>query len=201
MNYMNNPQSQRRFYSDIRHTVSSAIKSENSYHPVESYGSAVEDLLKTHIKEKCSTAIDLGSYTGKWLPHLGKYAQKIICADLIDNNFSMIQERFKEEKFDLSFYLTEGNELSGIEDESVDFIFSIDSLVRCDGNILKEYFKEFSRVLKPNGKVIIHYNHSPAKDMPVIPIREGREICQNTDFIIIDELEIFTLGVVMVALK
>ena len=97
---MNNPQSQRRFYSDIRHTVSSAIKSENSYHPVESYGSAVEDLLKTHIKEKCSTAIDLGSYTGKWLPHLGKYAQKIICADLIDNNFSMIQERFKEEKFD-----------------------------------------------------------------------------------------------------
>lgn len=56
-------------------------------------------------------------------------------------------------------YVNNGTDLSMIEDESVDFIFSFHSLVGryCDhGPVVKSYIPEMKRVLKPKGKYFIH---------------------------------------------
>jgi hypothetical protein len=44
-------------------------------------------------------------------------------------------------------------------DASVDFVFSFDSLVHADPNVLGSYMHELSRVLAPNGVAFIHHSN------------------------------------------
>jgi ubiquinone/menaquinone biosynthesis C-methylase UbiE len=60
---------------------------------------------------------------------------------------------------EIEYYLTSGNELRGVESESVDFIFSRDSLVRMPYEDYRLYACEFDRVLKKGGKFFIHLAH------------------------------------------
>ena len=55
-----------------------------------------------------------------------------------------------------TFYETKGYELDGIENDTVDFIISMDTLVRVNKKYLNSYFEQFNRVLKMNGKMLIH---------------------------------------------
>ena len=57
----------------------------------------------------------------------------------------------------LEFYVTKGTELHGIETDSVDVVFSANSLTRLIQSEMGEYFDEFYRVLKPNAKVIVNF--------------------------------------------
>ena len=72
----------------------------------------------------------------------------------LDNSIEPVLKR----KFgnDIRFYQTLGQELHGISDESIDVVFSMDTLVRCRRSIIYSYFKEFSRVLKKDGEIYIH---------------------------------------------
>ena len=53
-------------------------------------------------------------------------------------------------------YKTKGFELDGIDNKSIDFIFSMDTLVRVNKKFLNSYFDHFNRVLKSDGKMLIH---------------------------------------------
>ena len=55
-----------------------------------------------------------------------------------------------------TFYETKGYELYGIDDGTFDFIFSMDTFVRVKKKFLMQYFKHFKRVLKNDGKMVIH---------------------------------------------
>ncbi len=115
------------------------------------YRKIKNEFLLPFLKNK--TIMEVGTFDGKWIQFF-KDADKIICVDLFDNGFTRMRERWKWSN--LFFYKTEGRELKGIDSESVDIIFSIDSLVRTDKDALKDYFKEFKRVLKKDGKMCIH---------------------------------------------
>lgn len=105
------------------------------------------------------TVIDLGCYSGKWTEQM-LTAKKVIAVDITVHSFeyikTMIAESFNGMP-EFEFYKTKGDELSGIPDQSVDFIFSMDSLVRSEKQILEAYIKEFKRVLKPDGKTCVHF--------------------------------------------
>ena len=97
--------------------------------------------------------LEVGSYDGMWTQYfLG--AEKIICVDLFESGFEKVKERCKTEK--IQFYCTEGNELHGIMDRSVDLIFSVDSLVRASKGEILSYFNEFNRILKVGGEAVLH---------------------------------------------
>jgi len=81
-------------------------------------------------------------------------AKRIICVDIIRDGYEIFLDHYRPNNTE--FYLTEGNELRGIENRSVDFIFTMDSLVRTDIDTLKKYISEVGRVIKPNGKICMH---------------------------------------------
>lgn len=99
------------------------------------------------------TVLEIGSGGGKWTQYMLE-ASHIICVDLIDEFFDYIRDHLRCDN--ITFYKTSGNELTGIQDHSVDFIFSMDALVRTPKNIITDYFKEFARVLRPGGKMMLH---------------------------------------------
>lgn len=120
------------------------------------YKKIKEQYLIPHILDK--TIIDIGSFDGKWTYYMDS-AKRVICGDLDQTAFDKVVKNL--EYPNLEFYLCEGDSLKGIEDSSVDFVFSMDSLVRSEVGIIDSYIKEIKRVLSPGGKVCVHL---PAQD-------------------------------------
>lgn len=122
------------------------------------------DYVQPNIQN--AVVVDLGSHAGKWIPQMDK-AKHLICVDIFPEGFENIKELKSAGILtcpQIDFYLTSGNELAGIPDNSVDFIFSMDSLVRSEREIIQAYLKEFKRVLKPTGKTCVHF---PSQDQPL----------------------------------
>jgi len=107
--------------------------------------------------------LEIGSYGGKWTEHM-KGARRIICVDLFDYCFEFLRQRLPE--YPIEFYRTTGDELKGISSESVDLVFSTDSLVRAPKHAIRNYIGEMMRVLVPGGHVIVHL---PCDDSPLSP--------------------------------
>ena len=181
-----------------------AIDKENAYHPYSEFKDnlreSLEEQLPTWFKSNL-TIINLGSFTGKWTGHLIPYAKQIICVDIIDDGFWYVQERYKHEDCEFKFYLTQGDELEHIESNSIDFIFSADSLTRTPKNILQKYFIEFSRVTKRSSLLYIHLSTpDDYKNMIEYSIEEVQNLCYANDFEFIDFIpSVFTVGSILVA--
>jgi cyclopropane fatty-acyl-phospholipid synthase-like methyltransferase len=111
-----------------------------------------DDYILPYIKNK--VIMEIGSLDGKWIQFFNE-ASKIICVDLVENGFERMKKRWPE--WPLITYKTSGSELMGIESNSVDFVLTIDSLVRVDKNIIKRYIFETKRVLKLDGKMCLHF--------------------------------------------
>lgn len=89
--------------------------------------------------------LEIGCHLGRWTRNL-IVVNSIIGVDLYDKSGDYIKKEFSHLNFE--FYRTEGDELNGIKDESVDFVFSIDSLTRASLEVIKSYLSEIFRVLK-----------------------------------------------------
>tara|TARA_Y100000593_G_C4313124_1_gene339387 strand:- start:561 stop:1193 length:633 start_codon:yes stop_codon:yes gene_type:complete len=134
--------------------------------PMEEYELEMADYFAEVLQideNSIETIMDIGSLNGKWTGFLSKYCNKIICVDLFDDCFENIKERYP--KTNLDFYVGSGMDLKGIDSESVDLLFSIDSISRASRTILNSYIREFSRVLKKGAKATIHAGM--AEPMPV----------------------------------
>ena len=130
---------------------------DGDWRPMESYRDTMIEYFEkvADIKKKSlMTTVDLGALNGKWTELLFEYTDKIICVDLFDSCFKNIKQRHPNNN--LEFYVTRGDELDGIDSESVDLVFSIDTLTRALPLVVQNYIKEASRVLKPKGKAIFN---------------------------------------------
>jgi SAM-dependent methyltransferase len=124
---------------------------------VDTYNFGLGDyrIINTEIRNLASekVVLELGCLDGKWTTVYHEVAKNVWLVDL-DN--ALEETLIKKFGAKINFYQTVGNELTGISDKSIDLIFSMDSLVRCDLKIIRSYFKEFSRVLKSGGVLYIH---------------------------------------------
>ena len=55
--------------------------------------------------------------------------------------------------------MNNGKSLPFIPTNSIDFIWSFDSFVHMEKDVISSYFQEFARVLKPNERAIIHHHN------------------------------------------
>jgi ubiquinone/menaquinone biosynthesis C-methylase UbiE len=143
-----------------RYLKSNDNKYSDHWGLVDSYNHLLGDYKKISNDlmnfPNCNTiqVIEIGSLDGKWSVELAKYFHKVHCVDLT-NTLSLLLRNKLKDKMGI-FYKTKGNELYGFSSDSVDLIFSMDSLVRCPKNDINKYFIEFYRVLKFNGSIMLH---------------------------------------------
>ena len=57
------------------------------------------------------------------------------------------------------FEVNDGHSLPMVEDSSIDFAFSFDSLVHVEAETLAGYLGELARVLKPDGVAFLHHSN------------------------------------------
>ncbi len=95
---------------------------------------------------------------GRCTQYLKDLAEELSIVDLTERCIEYCKQRFKD-KDNLNYYVNDGKSLDMIPDDSIDFIFSWDSLVHCEKDVLEEYVYQFSKKLKPNGVGFIHHSN------------------------------------------
>ena len=116
-------------------------------------------------------AMDYGCYDGKWVGDLIDLSNsgRVIAADIIGSAFNSVSDRWltyaDKSHCELDFYLTSGTDLRRLDDESIDFILSIDAIVRTSAKDTSKLILEFYRVLKHGGSAVVQisdefYNHT-----------------------------------------
>lgn len=156
------PKSQKEIWAEYLKKFSPNHEATTRLGPVKpeavdpTYGNyrMIKDILLSKVHPQ-KTILEVGCFSGKWTQYLMGFG-RVIGVDLDDSSGTYLKELFNNNpKF--SFYKTAGNELKGIPDKSVNIIFSVDSLVRAPKNCIRDYFREFSRVLVPGtGEIMIH---------------------------------------------
>jgi ubiquinone/menaquinone biosynthesis C-methylase UbiE len=82
-----------------------------------------------------------------------------VCLDLCRARFA--------DRPNIAYILTNGRSLPGIEDETIDFIWSYDTFVHINPSDTDAYLREFARVLKEGAHASIHHPGSyPDKHRP-----------------------------------
>jgi SAM-dependent methyltransferase len=100
---------------------------------------------------------------GRWSKFLLDVCEIYCGIDIIASCVAACANRFTNYQ-NARFLVGDGVSLSPIEDHSVDFIFSFDSLVHCDAEIIESYVPEMLRALKPQGRAFVH--HSNLRESP-----------------------------------
>ena len=104
------------------------------------------------------TILEIAPGYGRWTAFLRKLCRRLIVVDLAARCIEACRERFVSDSH-ISFFVNDGTNLGMVEDASVDFIFSFDSLVHAEDTVLRSYMAEFSRKLRPNGVAFIHHSN------------------------------------------
>jgi SAM-dependent methyltransferase len=99
--------------------------------------------------------LEIAPGTGRLTQYLLRSAKNYVGYDLSEYCINYCKNKFKNN----SFLLNDGLSLTETPDSSVDFIFSWDSLVHADKDVLFSYASESLRCLRDNGIAFIHHSN------------------------------------------
>ena len=115
-------------------------------------------LPRIHAALPANTIVEIGSGFGRWSHYLREHCAQLRLVDPDTRCMQACQERFATDP-KVRFYRNEGDSLAGISDNSVDFIFSFDSLVHVQRQTIETYLSQFAAKLNPNGLGFIHHSN------------------------------------------
>jgi len=136
------------------------------------YGSILPRIFRflpsTHV-------LEIACGFGRWTNFLKDLSENLSAIDLSEECIEACKKRF-EESSNIEFILNDGKSLDKIADESVDFVFSYDSLVHADRGVLDTYLSQMPRILKPGGAVFIHHSNFGEYSSRVSSLRKYRRL-------------------------
>ncbi len=115
-------------------------------------------LPRIHPYLPTATILEIAPGFGRWTHFLKEVCSRLEVVDLTEKCIEACRERFQEEQH-IIYHLNDGKSLSMIADNSIDFLFSFDSLVHVEKDVIQAYLKELSTKLKPNGVGFIHHSN------------------------------------------
>jgi ubiquinone/menaquinone biosynthesis C-methylase UbiE len=104
------------------------------------------------------TILEIAPGYGRWTAFLTKLCNRLIIVDLSESCIDRCRERFANYS-NISYFVNDGKSLEMLTDNSVDFIFSFDSLVHAEDAVMEAYAAEFAKKLRPNGAAFIHHSN------------------------------------------
>jgi SAM-dependent methyltransferase len=109
---------------------------------------------------------------GRWTQFLRHECERLVGIDLSSKCVRACRRRFWRDRR-LRFHVNDGKSLRAVDDGTVDFAFSFDSLVHVEADVMDAYVAELARVLRPDGVAFLHHSNMaayPAEEVgPKIP--------------------------------
>jgi len=104
------------------------------------------------------TIVEIAPGFGRWTQFLKDQCRRLVLVDISERCIEACKRRFAAERH-LSFFVNDGMSLPMVPEKSADFIFSFDSLVHAEADVLRAYLRESARVLKTGGAGFIHHSN------------------------------------------
>jgi ubiquinone/menaquinone biosynthesis C-methylase UbiE len=118
-----------------------------------------------------SHTLDLAAGHGRNSVKLLRFAQNITIVDLNEENIAYCKKRFAgDNRF--RFVKNDGVVIPDVDDNSITFFYTFDSMVHFDLEIVQSYVKEAFRVLVASGTAFFHYSNyvrAPGADFRMNP--------------------------------
>jgi SAM-dependent methyltransferase len=105
-----------------------------------------------------SVTMDFACGHGRNSAKLVEYAKKLLCVDVNPEAIRKCKQRFAHQP-KVVCILNDGATLSAIDDASLTFIYSFDSVVHFEIDLIRSYLLEFHRVMRPGATAFIHHSN------------------------------------------
>jgi len=104
------------------------------------------------------TILEIAPGHGRFTKYLKDYCERLVVVDLSPKCIEACRERFAGESH-ISYHVNDGRSLDMVPDGSVDFVFSFDSLVHADAEVIQEYVRQIARKLTDKGWGFLHHSN------------------------------------------
>lgn len=98
---------------------------------------------------------------GRWTHFLRDLCDELIIVDIAESAIEYCRERFAADRH-IRSYVNNGSSLTVVDDEVIDLVFSFDSLVHAEADIMSGYLAELARVLAADGVAFLHHSNMRA---------------------------------------
>jgi SAM-dependent methyltransferase len=120
----------------------------------------VAGLIDPYIRSDAHV-LEIGPGGGRWTEALLARASRVTAVDVTPACIEQCRARFAGNDR-LELHLNDGASLRMIAPASVDVVFSFDVFVHLSAGAIRQYIRQFPRVLKPHGLAIIHHARAGA---------------------------------------
>jgi SAM-dependent methyltransferase len=127
----------------------------------------VDEVLLPTIPEG-GTVLEIGPGAGRWSVILAPRCERLLVVDVAERPLAAVAERLAG---DVETVLSDGASLGGVDDGSVDAVWSFDVFVHIAPEDQAAYLAEIARVLRPGAVAAIH--HADGRNRGAAPSRAG----------------------------
>ena len=113
---------------------------------------------RIHAFVPTGTILEIAPGYGRWTYYLRERCEQLIAVDLSPKCIEACRQKFAAYQH-ITCYVNDGKSLSMIANESIDFVFSFDSLVHAEADVIETYLNQLARKLKANGIGFIHHSN------------------------------------------
>jgi SAM-dependent methyltransferase len=106
-----------------------------------------------------ATVLEIAPGHGRWTDFLARHCDRLIGVDLSSSCVDVCRERFAGRP-NLEFFVNDGRSLDMVDDGTVDLVFSFDSLVHVELDVLRSYLEQIARKLAPGGSAFLHHSNA-----------------------------------------
>jgi SAM-dependent methyltransferase len=128
---------------------------------------------RVHAFLPAGSILEIAPGFGRWTNFLRRYCSKLTLVDLAAKCIEACKQRFATDSH-ISYYVNDGKSLAMVPDCTIDFVFSFDSLVHGESDVIESYLAQLARKLKPNGIGFIH--HSNIGEYPMSRFRPSEKV-------------------------
>jgi ubiquinone/menaquinone biosynthesis C-methylase UbiE len=108
------------------------------------------------VPKQRQTVLDFGCGLGRMVPGFKKYFEQYVGVDISSKMLDQAKTIYADSK-NIDFVLNEKNDLSFLENNSIDMVYCNHVLQHNpDPVVRKNYIREFMRILRPGGLVVLH---------------------------------------------
>jgi ubiquinone/menaquinone biosynthesis C-methylase UbiE len=104
------------------------------------------------------TILEIAPGYGRWTQFLKDRCESMVVVDLSPKCIEHCKERFAGDSR-ITYHVNDGRSLDAIPDQSIDFVFSFDSLVHAESDVIRAYLNQLGRKLKRNGAGFMHHSN------------------------------------------
>jgi SAM-dependent methyltransferase len=115
-------------------------------------------LPRIHAFVPTGTILEIAPGYGRWTQYLKDLCDRLVIVDLTAGCIDHCRRRFASDD-NIEYHVNDGRSLEMVDDGSVQFAFSFDSLVHAESDVLGAYLEQLARKLSPDGVGFIHHSN------------------------------------------